>query len=263
MTTATEIVNRALSATGTRSTVANLGEKSNEAAQARLLYEPTRKALLRAAHWNFARRTAYLSLLKAAPGTPENTASATSWSPLYPAPPWLYSYAYPDDCLQLRFVQPQLQVGSGYSPGPGFYGSASLASPSIGALGQRFQVATDTDQGGNRITVILSDASDAIAVYTCDVDNPGLWDGLFQEAMVDALAARLVMALTGDKTLFRLRAQAAMGSIEQARAADGNEGLTIQDHVPDWLRARGYAGDYTTPAEGFYGGWITPSFLLV
>ena len=77
------------------------------------------------------------------------------------------------------------------------------------------------------------------------------------------IALRLVMALTGDKTLFRLRAQAAMGSIEQARSADGNEGLTIQDHVPDWLRVRGYAGDYTTPAEGFYGGWITPSFLLV
>jgi hypothetical protein len=28
----------------------------------------------------------------------------------------------------------------------------------------------------------------------------------------------------------------------QARANEGNEGLTILDHVPDWLRVRGVGG---------------------
>ena len=87
MTTDTDICNRAMGMVGARSTIASLAqENSPEARICRLYYATTLGAMLRSAHWNFARKVAYLSLLKSAPGTPENTATpaATTWSPAWP-----------------------------------------------------------------------------------------------------------------------------------------------------------------------------------
>ena len=117
MTSILDIANRALSAVGARSGAAgsvtalqSLNASSNEAFQVNLLLNPTRDDLLRAAHWNFARKTALLSLLKAAPGTPENSSTPTAWSSAYPPPPWLYSYGYPSDCLKMRSVATQARL---------------------------------------------------------------------------------------------------------------------------------------------------------
>jgi hypothetical protein len=53
----TSICNRALNAIGTRSTIASLGEESNEARQCNILYASTRDSLLTMAAWNFARKS--------------------------------------------------------------------------------------------------------------------------------------------------------------------------------------------------------------
>jgi hypothetical protein len=50
---------------------------------------------------------------------------------------------------------------------------------------------------------------------------------------------RLVIALTGDKGLAQLKMQDANDSIVRARQLDGNEGLTVNDVTPDWIRTRG------------------------
>jgi hypothetical protein len=85
------------------------------------------------------------------------------------------------------------------------------------------------------------------------VVNPDVWDDQFQQAMVAALAARLVIALTGDKGLAQLQVQMANEFIKQARATDGNEGLTINDVTPDFIRTRGIS----------YQAWeFTPSMLF-
>ena len=70
-------------------------------------------------------------------------------------------------------------------------------------------------------------------------------DDLFRYAWASALSGRMVMQLTGDKALANARMQDANQAILQARANDGNEGLTINDVTPDWIRARGvyYGGD--------------------
>jgi hypothetical protein len=57
--------------------------------------------------------------------------------------------------------------------------------------------------------------------------------------MTTALAMRLVIALTGDKGLAQLKMQDANDSIVRARQMDGNEGLTVNDVTPDWIRTRG------------------------
>ena len=61
------------------------------------------------------------------------------------------------------------------------------------------------------------------------------------------------MALTGDKKLANMAIKEANRLIELARVGDGNEGLTINDVTPDWLRVRGV--DWATPYSGPYTGY--------
>src|SRR5438045_8831417 len=107
MASEVSICNRALQAIGTRTSIASLTEASVEARNCNLIYADTRDELLGMAYWNFAAKTAYLSLLKSAPGTPTNAAStASQWSSAFPAPPWLYEYVYPYDCIKMgRMIQ--------------------------------------------------------------------------------------------------------------------------------------------------------------
>ena len=76
-------------------------------------------------------------------------------------------------------------------------------------------------------------------VYVQQVLDPNLTDPLFQKAWSDLLGAALAMSLTGDKALANRLVQLANGTIDLARTADGNEGLTINDVTPDWIRTRG------------------------
>lgn len=262
MTTDTDICNRALSAIGTRSTIASMQEKSNEAKQCALLYAPTRNSLMRAAHWDFARYPAYLTLLKAMPGTPENpTAGTVNWDPAtQPAPPWLYEYAYPADCLLLRFITPQISTGATGGT-PIFSTPSYIPVPAVNVRPQRFQIGSDLNQQGQNVKIILSNQSQAVGVYTRLITEPDLWDDLFQEAMVAALGVRLVIPLAGDKAMLKLQREAAVQAIMQARVSDGNEGFTIENWTPDWLAIRGVAGDYSTPISGCFTAWSGCSFL--
>lgn len=262
MTTSTDIANRALAAIAARTTIANVElEQSPEAKQVRLLYAPTRDALLRAAHWNFARRTASLSLLKSAPGTPENPSGGGAWNPAtMPAPPWLYQYAYPSDCVLMRYVIPPPPVAGATTP-PIFSTPYSGSVPIPSARPVAFVVANDDDSTNNPINVVLTNAASAVGCWTRRIESEDLWDASFQEAMVMALGSRLALALTGNVDVSRNVAQQAMGTITAARARDGNEGITTVDHVPDWLIARGYSPAIVV--QNFIAPWSTPSFLVV
>ncbi len=115
MTTKADIVNLALQAFGSRTTVTDaelLANGSNEAIQANLTYNNTRDSLLRMAPWDFATATLNMSLISATPGTPENTSPATNlWQPGQPPPPWAYEYQYPADCLRACWIIPSTQTG--------------------------------------------------------------------------------------------------------------------------------------------------------
>ena len=54
----------------------------------------------------------------------------------------------------------------------------------------------------------------------------------------------------------------ANAAIEAARTADGNEGLSINDVTPDWIRFRGtdFYDPYSGPYSGFDWGGLFPSF---
>lgn len=235
-----DLVNRALSSIGTRTTIASLSENSNEAQQAVIWYETTRDELLRMAPWNCAKNYDTLALLKAAPGTPENPNSTpTVWDKSIPPPPWAYEYAYPANCLRALWIVPQFATGFAS-------GAIPITTAVTGGVPSywngppvRFAEAIDQDAGGNDIKVILTNQAQAILAYIKRVEDPNVWDDQLSSAFVAALAARLVIALTGDKALANTLLQQANQIIVQARVSDGNEGLTINDVTPDFLRVRG------------------------
>lgn len=87
--------------------------------------------------------------------------------------------------------------------------------------------------------VILTNQEFAILCYNKQVSDVNIMDPAFIDAWVEILAARFVYQLTGDKGLANLKVQSANNLVIEARKGDGNEGLTINDVVPDWMRVRG------------------------
>lgn len=110
--------------------------------------------------------------------------------------------------------------------------------------------------------VVLTNQEFATGVYVQDVLDPNIWDDLFQEAYIQALGAGLVMALSGDKKLANGLINEVNKKVEFARTADGNEGLTINDVTPDWIRTRGIAWTegYSGPFSGYDWGGMWPIF---
>jgi hypothetical protein len=90
--------------------------------------------------------------------------------------------------------------------------------------------------------VILCNIEQAILNYNCLITDPNVMDDLFQDAWINILGARLTFQLTGDKALANTLIGLANTMVMEARKADGNEGLTVNDITPDFLRIRGGYG---------------------
>lgn len=258
--TITSLCNRALAAIGTRSSIQSITDGSNEANACALLYDPTRQELLRAAYWNCARGQTNLTLLKAAPGTPENTAAGTStWVPAtQPQPPWIYEYALPSNCLRMRYIVPQ--INTAFSGNPTLF-SVPIGIPALNPYGTigtvPFRMAYD-NAGIAEQEVILTDQSQAIAVYTLDLQNAVIFDSQFESALVSSLGCYLANQLTGSIQVRDKLAFDAKMRVDMARVSDGNEGIETQNREASWMIARGLYYNYwdVTTALGF----VNPAF---
>ncbi len=112
--------------------------------------------------------------------------------------------------------------------------------------------------------VILTNQEFATLNYVKQVVDPNVMDTLFQTAWINLLASGLCMALKGDKAFANGLIQEVNHAIEQARAIDGNEGLTVNDVTPDWIRIRGVAwsdGYVSGPYSGYDFGGVWPMYL--
>jgi hypothetical protein len=208
--------------------------------------------VFRAAHWNSARRQGTLTLLKAAVGTPENPSGSLPAPPV----PWRYEYAYPANCLKVRFVIPM--------PDPPAAGQAPLMTnvgvnfmPAVNT-GMPFVPAVDTDADDNEVRVILTNAPRAECVYTARVANVDLWDPSLQNAVVGALGAWAAAPITGNVERQKLSIAIAAGLIKSARDNDGNEGITQMDIIPDWMAVRNAgagAFGWQVPSGPYMAGW--------
>lgn len=229
------ICNLALDASGCRSTIQSLNENSKEAKACSRQYAIALLTILQAAHWNFARAQAPLTLLKDGTLTPPDSVPT----------PWIYEYAYPSDCLAARYIMPFIQTSPGSAVG-------SQGLPSAIGSTVRFLVGTDLDANGNRIKCILTNQPNAILVYTCQVVDTGLFDEQFTLAFADYLAYRLSVPLSGDKALAKINYQLAQDACNRAQASNNNEGITVIDNIPDWIRVRGYAADWAYPPGSYF-----------
>lgn len=249
MTDIVTLCNSSLLSVGARAYISSLTEASDESNACANLIPLVYGDLSRRAWWNCLRQEETLTLLKAAPGTVENPQGTLI---PYPATPWLYSYELPSDCLKVRCLVPNIYAninGSGTPISPGIQ-PAPLRLPTNGEI--PFAVAYDTDETGNPIKIILTNLSQANCIYTVNQPNPIAWDTGFQTAFVALLASYLVPALSLNIELAEMKMKEAMAIVAEARVEDGNEGYSSQDHIPDWMVARGYfAGRY--PRR--YGGY--------
>lgn len=257
MTSPVDVANMALDNIGARFSINSLTPPSpppNADLVARH-YQPTVDALLRSAHWNFARKQATLNIIKARQGTPENPSGTTLPQPPVP---WLYEYAYPTDCMKVRFLIPNPPQNA--QPLPLLAGGTFPQPPGLYPVGAKFAVASDTDTGGSAIKVILADLQYAQAVYTARIDNPDLWDPSFVLAAAAALGAWLVRPTNGKGDVLKEQVEIASSIIKQARISDGNEGVTSTDNVPDWMAVRGFSGWNDLQSRDCYQGWDSISF---
>ena len=244
--TVLSICNRSLLSIGARAQISSVfpSDGSVESDACATLFQSTFEQLARTAHWNCLGRQQVLSLLYAAKGTPENPDGT-----VYPLPPtpYLYGYAYPSDCLDVRYIVPSYPANTG-SEAPAFPAAvqAGIWLPSGGQI--PYKVQTISDRNNSPVLIILTNQDQAQAVYTTNQANPAGWDSLFQEAMVASLGAFLVPALSLSMGLLDRCVRQAEAAITVARAQDGNEGVTVMDHLPDWMRARlggqGYVWGY-------------------
>jgi hypothetical protein len=255
MTTDVDIVNRALSLIGTRSTIASLNEGSNESIAANTWVDVVRDEVARLAPWNSVMTFNTLTLICAAPGTPENPTGqpvgAAQWQRGLPLPPWSYEYNYPLDCLRPLWIVPQFQTG--FASGIPITTAVTGGAPAYwNGPPVKFKVATDLVDPNTNIPspappvgtgvdtkIVLTNQEFALLVYNKQITNPNLMDSNLQSAWAMALAGRLVWQLNGNAAQANMKLQEANNMIMAARSVDGNEGLTINNVTPDWIRIRG------------------------
>jgi hypothetical protein len=138
-------------------------------------------------------------------------------------------------------------------------GTIAQGSTTGAGLGATFTL-TFGAQGDQR--VVLTNQEFATMAFCRQVVDPNVMDPMFQEAWVNVLGAKLCMALTGDKGLANGAIGEANRLIMEARKVDGNEGLTINDVTPDFIRIRGIAWTeaYSGPWSGFDWGSLWATF---
>lgn len=255
-----DIANRALLGVGARAQISSLNpsDGSDEANAISILWSPTFEQLGRAAPWNCLRKQVSLTLLMAAQGTPENPDGTTYDQP---PTPWLYAYGYPADCLLFRFIVPSLPAQSVSStPQTTISNNSATWIPTGGQI--PYAISSIGDTNNSPIMIILTNQDQAQGVYNANIQNPQIWDSMFQAAMVASLGAFLVPALSLSMPLMNMAIKLADELIAKARAQDGNEGVTSMDHTPDWFQARaggsGWGWGYAN--AGSFSGWISPAW---
>jgi hypothetical protein len=144
------------------------------------------------------------------------------------------------------FAPPTSPLVQGSSTGAGT--GLSISAATLGPIDRR---------------IILTDQELATLCYLKNVTDPNTMDSLFIDAWSYILGSGLIMALSGDKALANNGVAKANQKIVEARNADGNEGLTVNDVTPDWIRTRG--ADFsrsmlTGPYSGFEWGNLFPVY---
>lgn len=110
--------------------------------------------------------------------------------------------------------------------------------------------------------VIVCNQQNATLAYIRQVIDPNVMDPHFQEAWIKTLGAGMCKALTGNLGLSNGLIKEVNSMIAEARKSDGNEGLTVNDVTPDWIRFRGinWPNEQIGPYADFQWGNFWPLY---
>ncbi len=200
----TNLYNMALSACGARAKISAPTENSRPAEECEIWYESARQTVLRAAHWQSAKKFFRLGLLA-------TRSDSSAWTTADPEPGRLYQYAAPADMLQARNL----------------------------TTFERFSVGTDFN---SLVRTIECDTEDALLHYTFDQTDLSLWDPGLYQAVAYALAAFIARPLTGKRARTQDIAAEANAIIREARAQTLNEQDGRIEFLAEWHEARGFSG---------------------
>jgi hypothetical protein len=201
MSALVDIFNRALSACGAEIGITAPDENSREAALCRLWYPAVRDNVLAAAPWPSVRRYARLARLQ------ERNFDA-EWQTSDPSPRYRFAFALPSDLLQPYHL-------NSYRP---------------------FEIAL---RGASR--TLSADEEHPILYYNMRVEDTSAWEPNLSLAVVHTLATYIAIPLTGRSSRLQENAELAFMMIEDAQTAAANASSEIEETLPDWLQARGYA----------------------
>lgn len=110
--------------------------------------------------------------------------------------------------------------------------------------------------------VLVCNQESAILCYNARVTDPNVMDEFFQDAWIAVLASRLAFQLSGNVGQANQALTVTNRLIAEARIADGNEGITVNDVTPDFMRTRGNFGgpnwEYTPNMSFDWGSFYSP-----
>lgn len=199
-----DLYNLALSACGSRDSVALITENTNGARFCNRWYEPVRRHVYAAAHWPTLKRHARLGLLQE-----RNTAA--DWVSTDPDPGWVYAYSAPNDMVAARHLSTYERFSTGVYP-------------------------------SMNVRAVFCDTEDAILTYTKDETDLSLLDAGLYMCFVYGLAMHIARPLTGKADRSKELAEMANRLIAEARASAANESAGFIDSLPEWISRRGYSG---------------------
>lgn len=205
ITSPTGIANMALSHIGA-GTIESIDADEPIAVQCRIWYDICLRQALEAYDWGFARKRVNIALHG-------DTISETDGDPLTGV--WGFRYQYPPDAIVIRKIQ-----NANAPPGD--------ATP----------YSVETSLNGQEKT-ILTNATPAVAVYTYDVQDTGLFSPLFIRALSHLLASSIAFNITGKQKLVEQQGRAYQLTLLGATAASANESVEPPPRDADWTRARG------------------------
>lgn len=195
------IWNLALSAAGSRAQLSSPTEVGREADLCRLWYPLVRDVALKAASWPCASAYSRLSVVAERDFSDDWTAGSL-------APGFRFAYAAPALMLAPRYL---MTFG-------------------------RFTVGQYNEQ-----TLIHANDEEAVLHYTARVENTELWDSGLTHVVVSALAAKMVIPLSGKESRRRELRDEAVEAILVARGELANESDEHFETPPSWIQERGFS----------------------
>ena len=201
-----QLWNIALARVGITIRVESETERTSQALACALVYPMIRDKVLSSAPWPFATQAQSLQLTGTAPDH------------------WDYQYAYPNDCLEVRGVYPEIPSG--------------LAADALREWMRVYRVPFEVMAGDNDDTVICTDQEDAVILYTKRVTNVGRFSAHFDNCIAWAMAAEIAIPLAKGIDYAKNAGQQYQLALNEAFAKAMNETQPGEHPESEFVRAR-------------------------